>query len=225
MFIRMKVRSRPKKRAYKSPARERQADDTRRRIVAASRELLMAEGYDGMTIEAIAQKAEVSAPSIYANYKSKAGILAELMDQSSYGPAYQDTVREAHGTPDPEARLRVAARIARSVHEAQGAAFDLLRGAGVVAPELAKLEQQREALRYKRQEGLITYLRDAGRLRRELQDGPARDVLWMLTGRDIYRSLVRERRWSPEQYERWLADALVQSLMTTGTRRPKSART
>jgi AcrR family transcriptional regulator len=178
-----------------------------------------------MTIEAIAQKAEVSAPSIYANYKSKAGILAELMDQSSYGPAYQDTVREAHGTPDPEARLRVAARIARSVHEAQGAAFDLLRGAGVVAPELAKLEQQREALRYKRQEGLITYLRDAGRLRRELQDGPARDVLWMLTGRDIYRSLVRERRWSPEQYERWLADALVQSLMTTGTRRPKSART
>jgi len=216
--------SRPKKRSYKSPARERQADDTRRRIVAASRELLEADGYDGMTIEAIARKAEVSAPSVYAIYKSKAGILAELMDQSSYGPDYQETVRDAHGTPDPEARLRLAARIARTVHEAQGAAFDLLRGAGVVAPELVKLERQREALRYERQEGMIAYLRDAGRLRQELQERGARDLLWMLTGRDIYRSLVRERRWSPQQYERWLADALVQSLMTTGTRPSKAAR-
>jgi hypothetical protein len=45
------------------------------------------------------------------------------------------------------------------------AAFDLLRGAGVVAPELAKLEQQRESLRYERQEKMIISLRAAGRLR------------------------------------------------------------
>jgi AcrR family transcriptional regulator len=216
--------SRPKKRTYKSLARGRQADDTRRRIVGASRELLQAEGYDGMTIEAIARKAEVSAPSVYAIYKSKAGILAELMDQSSYGPDYQETVREAHNTSDPEARLRLAARIARTVHEAQGAAFDLLRGAGVVAPELAKLERQRETLRYERQEGTITFLRDACRLRADLKYGPARDVFWMLTGRDVYRALVRERRWSPQEYERWLADALVHSLMRPATRRSKTAR-
>jgi AcrR family transcriptional regulator len=147
--------SRLKKRTYKSPARERQADDTRRRIIAASRELLEAQGYDGMTIEAIAVKAEVSAPSVYAIFKSKAGILAELIDQSSHGPGYQETVREAQSTQDPVARLRMAARVARQVHEPQTAAFDLLRGAGVVAPELAKLEQQREALRFERRSALV----------------------------------------------------------------------
>src|SRR5256885_5489516 len=44
-----------KKRPYKSPARERQAGDTRRRIVETTRQLLQSEGYAGMTIEAIAQ--------------------------------------------------------------------------------------------------------------------------------------------------------------------------
>jgi AcrR family transcriptional regulator len=212
--------SRLKKRAYKSPTRERQAGDTRRRIVAASRELLEAEGYAGMTIEAIAMKAEVSAPSVYAIFKSKAGILAEMIEQSSHGPAYQETVREAQSTLDPVARLRIAARVARQVHEPQIAAFDLLRGAGVVAPELAKLEQQREALRFERQEGMIVFLRDTGRLRRELKFGQARDILWMLTGRDVYRALVCGRRWSPQQYEKWLADTLVQSLI--GRRKSRS---
>ncbi len=31
----------------------------------------------------------------------------------------------------------------------------------------------------------------------------------MLTGRDIFRMLVRERGWSPQQYETWLANTLV----------------
>ena len=50
-----------KKRSYTSPVRRRQADDTRRRILEATRHLLETEGYAGMTIEAIAQRAEVSA--------------------------------------------------------------------------------------------------------------------------------------------------------------------
>ena len=84
----------------------------------------------------------------------------------------------------------------------------------MVAPELAKLEQQRECRRYERQENMITSLRDARRLRPELDHGTARDIFWMFTGRDVYRMLVRERRWSPQKYQDWLADSLVHSLLT-----------
>ena len=218
--------SRRKKRSYKSLVRERQAGDTRKRIVAATRELLGAEGYAGMTIEAIAQRAEVSAPSVYAIFKSKAGILAELIDQSSFGPDYEQAVKEALSTDNPEARLRVAARIARQIHDAQTATFDLLRGAGVVAPELAQLEQQREHLRYQKQETMIGFLRDTASLRPELGYRAARDIFWMLTGRDVYRMLVRERGWSSQQYQDWLAHALVRSLIVERNRgstpRPKA---
>src|SRR5258705_9040281 len=153
-----------KKRPYKSLVRERQAGDTRRRIVEATRQLLQSEGYAGMTIEAIAQRAEVSAQSVYALFKSKTGILTELLDQSTFGADYEDAVRQALSASEHETRLRLAARIARQIHDAQTATFDLLRGAGVVAPELAKLEQQRECLRYARQEKMIISLREARRL-------------------------------------------------------------
>ena len=202
-----------KKRPYKSLVRKRQAVDTRRRIIEAARQLLQRVGYDGMTVEAIAQRAQVSAQSVYALFKSKAGILTELLDQSTFGDEYEEAVRQAMSASDPETRLPLAARIARQIHEPLSAAFDLLRGAGVVAPELAKLEQQRERLRYERQERMIISLRDAKRLRLGLNHQTARDIFWMLTGRDVYRMLVRERRWSPQKYQDWLADTLVRSLL------------
>jgi AcrR family transcriptional regulator len=205
-----------KKRPYRSLVRERQAGDTRHRIVEATRQLLQREGYAGMTIEAIARRAQVSTQSVYAIFKSKTGILTELLDQSTFGPDYEDAVRRALSADDAETRLRLAAPIARQIHDAQSATFDLLRGAGVVAPELAKLEQQRESLRYERQERMIMSLRAAGRLRPELDDATARDIFWALTGRDVYRMLVRERGWSSQKYQDWLAATLVSSLLTTG---------
>ena len=208
-----------KKRPYKSLVRQRQAVDTRRRIVEAAWKLLQSEGYAGMTIEAIAQRAEVSAQSVYAIFKSKTGVLTELLDQSTFGADYDDTVRQALSTSNPETGLRFAARIARQIHDAGSATFDLLRGAGVIAPELAKLERQRERLRYERQETMISSLREARRLRPELGHRTARDVLWMLTGRDVYRMLVLERGWTSQKYQDWLADTLVRSLLTVSKKR------
>lgn len=202
-----------KRRSYKSPVRERQADDTRRRITEAARQLLQREGYAGMTIEAIAQRAEVSAQSVYAIFKSKTGILIALLDESMFGPDYQELAQRALQATDPEIRLRHAAGAARRIRGAQSAMFDLMRGAGVVAPELAKLEQQRERLRYQGEKGLIDSLRDAGALRPGLSRKMARDIFWMLTGGDVYRMLVRERGWSPQKYQDWLAGTLVQSLL------------
>ena len=207
------------KRVYKSLVRMRQADDTRCRIVEATWRLLHSEGYAGMTIEAIARRAEVSPQSVYAIFKSKTGILTELLDRSAFGPDYDDAVKQALSARDPETRLRLAARIPRQIHDAQSATFDLLRGAGVVAPQLARLEQQREGLRYERQERMIISLRNAGRLRPDMGYRAARDIFWMLTGRDVYRMLVRERGWSSQKYQDWLADTLVRLLLAPGRTR------
>jgi AcrR family transcriptional regulator len=202
-----------KKRAYKLGARQRHANETRRRIVEATRQLLETDGYAGMTVEAVARQAEVSVQTVYAVFGSKTGILAELLNQTTFGADYEDTVRRTMEEEDPETRLRGAARIARQIHGAQRAGFDLLRGAGVVAPELARLEQEREGIRYERQEQMILSLRDAKRLRRELNYRTARDILWTLTGSDVYRMLVGERGWSSQKYQKWLADTLVRTLL------------
>jgi AcrR family transcriptional regulator len=128
-----------KKHPYKSLVRERQAGDTRARIVEATRELLQSEGYAGMTIAAIAQRAEVSAQRVHAIFKSKTGILIELLNQSTFGADHDDAVRRALSASDLETRLRLAAPIARQIHNAQSATFDLLRGAGVLAARTGKI--------------------------------------------------------------------------------------
>jgi hypothetical protein len=72
---------------------------------------------------------------------------------------------------------------------------------------------------------MIISLRDAGSLRPELDFKTARDVLWMLTGGDVYRMLVRERGWSSQEYQDWLADALVHSLLAPESWDPVRSRT
>lgn len=202
-----------KERPYKSVTRQRQAEETRQRIVTAARKLLKSKGYSGMTIEAIATRAEVSVPTVYAVFGSKTGVLAELMDEVTFGPDYEQLVRHAVETEDPHERLGFAARIARQVHDAASGTFDLMRGAGVVAPELAHLERKREAHRYDAQECMIEFISKSGRLLSGLNRQAARDILWALTGRELYRALVRERGWTSEEYEDWLGRMLEKSLL------------
>ena len=163
----------------------------------------------------MARRADVSVQTIYAIFGSKTGILAEILNLATFGADYEAAVQRALMERDPEVRLRLVAGIARPIHDAQIEIFDLLRGAGVVAPELARLEQERENLRYERQEQMIDSLRDAGRLRPHLDRQTARDILWTLTGGDVYRMLVGERGWSPQEYQDWLADTLVHSLLSS----------
>jgi AcrR family transcriptional regulator len=202
-----------KKRSYQSPTRERQADETRARIAAAARKLLEEHGYAGMTMGAVARKAGVAVATVYAVFGSKTGILSEVLDAARFDESYQNLVREAMHTTNPRERLRFPARIARRIYESEHSVLDLLRGAGTVAPTLAQSESERECTRYDAQAGMIQFLVRSRSLRQGLDAQHARDILWSLTSRDLYRLLVRERGWTAQQYEDWLADTLVQALV------------
>jgi AcrR family transcriptional regulator len=202
-----------KKRAYSANTRLRQAQDTRLRITAAAAELLASVGYDAMTIDAIADRAEVSSQTVYAVFRSKAGILAELLDKSAFDSDYQTLTREALEHDNPPERLRFAARIARHIYEAQVKTIDLVQGAGVLAPELANLIQEREQMRFKQQTHMVDFVVKSGALKPDLDRVRAHDILWTLTSRDVYRMLVVGRGWSPQAYEDWLGDVLVAQLL------------
>ena len=201
------------KRSYQSAVRERQAAETRQRITAAGRRLLVAKVYAAMTIDAIARDAGVAAQTVYAVFGSKAGILTEILDQARFDETYQDLVRQATSASEPDERLRYAARIARRIFDSERPVLDLLRGAGVLAPELSRVERERESMRYDRQEPLIEHLAKKKHLRPGLSKAKAREILWALTSRDLYRMLVRERGWSSQEFEEWLGRTLVEALL------------
>ncbi len=206
-------------RAYRSPVRERQAGETRAKIAAAARRLILAKGYEVATMEAIAREAGVAAPTVYAVFGSKRKILTGLIDQASFGPAFDILVDCVMAIDDPAERVRFAATISRQVYEAEQAEFALLREAGVVAPELAAIENEIEARRYTGQASTVALLAKAGNLAPGLNEADARAILWTLTGRETYRMLVAERGWTPARYEDWLGKTLVVALVAPARER------
>jgi AcrR family transcriptional regulator len=203
----------PQRRVYESPARQHQAEETRRRIAEAAKKLLEETGYTGMTIPAVAKAAGVAIPTVYAVFGSKKGIVSELLDQARFGDAYQALITEARKVTDPMQLLEFPPRFARRIYEAEIPVENLLRGAGMVAPEFAAVEDERNCQRYDSQAMVIDALVRAKLLRPELTRDAARAVLWSLTSREIFRMLVRERGWPGDQYEAWLREALRRELV------------
>ena len=198
------------KRKYNAASRRLQADQTRDRILDAARRVISHKGFADATFEAIAAEAGVAAPTVYAAFGSKSGILRALMGRATFSSNYDNVVREALKSDDPVTRLRFAARIARGIFDSLRSEAEVLRGATAIAPDFIR---DRERIRYERQEGVVQVLDRKGALRTGLSVPMARDILWTLTSYDIYRRLVVEREWTADQYETWLGDTLIATLI------------
>jgi AcrR family transcriptional regulator len=206
-------RPRTSRRPYHSPARQRQAEQTRARILTAARELFRSAGYAATTIDAIASAAQVSAKTVGAAFGSKRGMLAALVDPlASAGPP-RDLVERIRATSDPRHRIRLVAELSRRTYEVALPEFELMRGTAAVTPEVAAVARQVEARRRANQARLVTYLQEQRLLRDDLGPDEATDIIWALTSYDLYRALVGERQWPAGRYEDWLADALADRLL------------
>jgi AcrR family transcriptional regulator len=200
------------KRNYDSKSRRAQAELTKKRILAAAKKLFSTNGVEKTTIDALADLAEVASPTVYALFKSKEGILMELMYTTLFGPQYQSLVEKAKAFDDPRESLKMAASIARTIYDTEKAEMGLIRGASALSPELKKLEKEGERLRYERQEMIARRLHQGNYLLHGISFIQARDILWTLTSRETYRMLVVERGWTSDEYERWLAGMLGKAL-------------
>ena len=215
----MKSSTRPVRR-YRSDLRQQSAEDTRRRILAAAKALFGRKGIDGVTIEEVSTRARVAASTVYAIYKSKDGILRALMEQSLFGSQFRAAQQVLDGSSDPVAVVELTSHVSRAIYESESSDLGLLRHASGFSPALRKMEQQFERLRYEMQAARLQQLFAAGRIRRGLSLDEARRILWMYTSRDVYRMLVREGGWTPDRYQEWLSQTLVEALVEGGKGSP-----
>lgn len=202
-----------KKRVYNSETRNAQASQTKTEILKAAKQLFQSKGFDRVTIGMLAKAAKVSMPTIYAVFKSKRGVLQSLIDEALPPEQHSALVEGSMLEQSPKKRLRITAKLSRQIYEAERELIDILRGASVLAPEFKELEQEREQRRYDRQGEYVKKLMQDKALVKGLTLQKARDILWTLTGRDLYRMLVIEKNWSSDEYEKWLGKVLVESLL------------
>ena len=203
------------RRPYGSPQRARAAASNRAAVLEASRDLFSRLGVDKVTIAAIAARASLSASTVYAVFKSKEGILRELMRAALFGPRFREALTLLDGVSDPVERVARTALVARAVYESESAELGGLRGLSAFSPALRQLEEEFEEMRYQMQRDRLKALAASGRMKPGLAMEDARRIMWMYTGREVYRMLVEVGGWSGDKYQKWLSATLVGALVRT----------
>ncbi|HEY5341475.1 MAG TPA: TetR/AcrR family transcriptional regulator [Candidatus Aquilonibacter sp.] len=95
-------------RAYRSGQRKAAADETRARIVAGARDLLLSDdGYRHFTMDAIAKHTNVARMTVYYQFQSKTGLFEALADDLAARGGIRENATRAFSDPDPRTGLRL----------------------------------------------------------------------------------------------------------------------
>lgn len=224
--------SKPVKRSrtYESPVRREQAAATRRRILEAAQRLFEADGYSATTMAAIAAEAGVALKTVYLAFETKSGVLRALWHLLLRGDEEPDPVgerpwfRAVLDEPDPERKIRLNVRNAKAVRARIGGLLGVVRDAAPTEHEIGELWARIQSEFWENQRAVIEDLQARGALPRGLDVVRATDILWTLNHAEVYRLLVVERGWTPDQHEKWLAKALCSQLLGDGDSQQPSSR-
>lgn len=214
--------SMPKTRRYSSPRRDRMADATRTRVLDAARVLFGRRGIDRVTIAEIGAKADVATSTVYALFKSKDGLLQAIMRSALFGDRFQLALQVMEGVADAAMQVALTAHVSRAIYESESAELGLIRGASAFSPTLRKIEAEFESMRFAMQEVRVKLLFEQSKAKSGLDLAKARRLMWMLTSRDVYRMLVVDGNWTPDEYQAWLSAALVDALVKPDAKRAAS---
>ena len=204
------------RRPYNSERRREAAHRNRAAVLAACRELLFRDGYHDTTIRAVAERAGVSPETVYKAFGGKPGMVKALWDITLAGDdepvpmGERPQAREILHTTEPGAKLRLYAAFVRGILERIAALFALLTHAG---PDVGEVLDVSERERLTGVTMFVAHLAESGVLSPEADPAHLADVLWVLTGPQLYTQFTAGRGWSAEDYEQWLADTLTATLL------------
>lgn len=204
--------------------RERKALVTRRRMLDAAEALFVRDGYAATTITAIAEAADVAAATVYAVFGTKRAVLTELLRVRVVGDDARTPLRDREDwqaierETDPRRQLALLAAIATQIGSRIAALYEVMAAAAGSDPEIAVMYRRQQQARYEDQRRLARSMSRAGALRAGLSPAHATDIMWTLASPRTYRTLISERRWATDEYERWLAHVLACALLTEDIR-------
>jgi AcrR family transcriptional regulator len=224
-LVKTAVKGDPSRRSGGGQARTRLA---RRAVIDAARTLFLERGYQATTIDAISDRSDVPAPTVYRLFSSKLGILKALLDSSIAG---DDQALSLPERPELAALFAEAdtlklfaefATITVAINARSNDVYRILSTAAgsdpAAAALLAEYQQQRDA----GQGRIARSLARARALRPGLRERDAADLIHALMSPELYRLLVIDRGWPSQRYQQWLAHTLADQLTDPSPKIPTS---
>jgi AcrR family transcriptional regulator len=207
------------RRRYDSSLRQEQARQTRARILDAAQKLFSERGYANTSIEAVASGAGVATDTVYASFRTKAGLLHKLLDIRVVGDEEPVGVIEREGAqavrrePNQKRQLEAFAVDVTTILERARPVDDIVRGAAGVDPEIAMFRTRMQEGRLENMRHLASWLAANGPLRGGIGVEEAATIAWTVASPEVHRLLRAERGWSVDHYTDWLATTLVRTLL------------
>jgi AcrR family transcriptional regulator len=204
------------------PYRQLQAEETKRRIASAARQLFAERGYVSTSVAAVAGAAGVAVRTVYAAFGTKQAILAAICDSWLQEAEVFPLMAQARSDPNPEHRLALIARINRQQWERGSDVVTLLEAAAAADRDVATMLDGWKSGRADAQAAVVADIAD--RLVAGLDIETACAILRALSTPEIYRELVDGAGWSPDRYEHWLSGLLARELLGILTADQETAR-
>ncbi len=201
------------RRNYDSSRRRAQATATRATIAEAARALFLAHGWAGTTMRAVAARAGVAEPTVYAAYGNKTGLALALISAIETDADAEHTHAEL-AAAEGDAPRQLAALIAfdRRLFERSGDLIALLIDAGRSEPDLQHAYQhgRRNGDRIR---GHVFQRWPPGTLAPSVTPSSALDTYAATCNIHTYTVLRDERSYTPTRIEAWWTNALSRLLL------------
>ncbi|MBX6383219.1 MAG: helix-turn-helix transcriptional regulator [Microbispora sp.] len=173
---------------------------TRAALLAATRALLEEEGFEGLTMGAVAERANVSRRALYLHFASRTELVTSLFDYLAEQEGLSDSLRGVWDAPDAIGTLKEWAR-----HMARYAPrlFAIDRAVNRVWWRDADVARHRDrvvASQRRNARMLAERLREEGLLAPTWTVDTAEDMLWALMSTDVVERLITARGWSKDQF-------------------------
>ena len=207
------------RRTYDSPSRREAARATRQSIIDSALRMFLEKGYAATTMPAIANAAGIALDTVYATIGKKPALFRLLVEVAISGsdravPSEErDYVRAIRAEPDAARKLQLYAAALRGIQPRLAPLIRVLQGAAPLDPKLGAMWQNISSRRAGNMRLLAKDLAATGRLRSDVTESKAADIIWSMNSPEFYLLLVEQRGWSPEEYGRWLGDAWIQLLL------------
>ena len=180
----------------------------------AALDLFAEHGFAGTAVTAIAERAGVSAQTVYATFGSKGALLRALLDQMEENADAALWRERISADPDPRGKLTAFAQWSAGLFASSKAVITAAQGAN--DPAILELRAEADGHRRAALDALVGTLEASGALRAGLSHRRAVDRAWILTGVEPYFGATEGCGWSDTAYAKWLADLLVSQLLAPG---------
>ncbi|GAA0583491.1 TetR/AcrR family transcriptional regulator [Kribbella sandramycini] len=196
-------------RRYDSSGRRDQARIRRAAALDACLALFLERGFAATTMNAVAERAGVSAELLYKAIGPKAALAKAVWDATRTGddePLTEGFVpREISAAVGIQAKLETYAGLVTSVNERLAPLAAVLMDGGADA---AQVVAETDAERLTGLRTFACHLAAEGLLSPDADPLTVADAWWALTGPHLFARLTSDRGWPVPQYQHWLATVL-----------------